>query len=201
MLPSDVTWLQHATLLAVIMIVLAPIDSGKRHDHMLAGDTMLQELAAVYAKQQAVSNTLQQRDLDDGMEHFELNIELRDEAGGLWLHELEMALLNGHAPIVPEKLPGDACTPCEQGSRCVEDVLQKPDVDRTIHKKEGRMLVGLELGWKWPLLPLEIYDMTPGWVTLCLERPEDSHQILRVCFDSHVDTACHFKGVITGRLM
>jgi hypothetical protein len=153
---------------------------------MLAEDTMSQELAAVHARQQAISSSLWQQKQLSGPKLYELNIELREEAGRLWLHELEMALLNGKIPILPEEPPGDACTPCEVEWRRKDNVLQKPEVERSSHTKEGRMLVGLELGWKWPLLPLEIDAVTPGWVTRCLEQPQDSHEILRVCFYSRV---------------
>jgi hypothetical protein len=152
---------------------------------MLAGDTMSQELAAVDARRQAISNSLLQQKLF-GPQLFESNTELREEAGSLWLHELKMALLNGHIPILPEEFPGDACAPCKLESRREDNVLQKPEVERSSHTKDGRMLAGLELGWKWPLLPLEIDAVTPGWVTRCLEHPQDSHEILRVCFYSHV---------------
>jgi hypothetical protein len=162
---------------------------------MLAGDTVSHELAAVNARLQTIDNSLEPQTPVDGMSYFELNIEMREEAGSLCLHELEMALLHGHNPIVPEERPEDASTPSEQDSRSVEDVLQKPDVDRTSHKK-GRMLAGLELGWKWTLLPLEIYTMKPGWVTRCLEHPEDSHKNLRVCLDRHVGSAHHIKGLL-----
>jgi hypothetical protein len=162
------------------------INLGTHNDHMLAGDTMSHLLAAADARRQAISNSLLQRKQLLDPQLFESNIELREEAGSLLLHELEMALLNGHIPILPEESPGDACTPSELESRREDNVLQKPEVERSSHTKEGRMLVGLELGWKWPLLPLEIDAVTPGWVTRCLEHPQDSHQILRVCFNSHV---------------
>jgi hypothetical protein len=141
---------------------------------MLAGDTLSQELAAVDARRQTIDNILEQP------------------------RKKTTALLNGHYPMVPVGRPVDACLPCEQDSRCVDDVLQKPEVERISNKKEGRMLVGLELGWKWTLLPLEIHRVSTGWVTRCLEHPEDSHIDLRVCFDSHVDYAHHFKGTVTG---
>jgi hypothetical protein len=153
---------------------------------MLAGDTMSQKLAALDARRQTISNSLSQQSHHRGPQLFESNTELREEAGSLWLHELEMALLNGHIPILPEESPGDACTPCELESRSEDDVLQKPEVESNSYTEEGRMLVGLEMGWKWPLLPLEVSVMTPGWVALCLEHPQDSHHILRVCFYSHV---------------
>jgi hypothetical protein len=165
---------------------------------MLAGDTLSQELAAVDARLETIDNILKQQDPRDGIWRFEDNIELREEAGGLWLHELETALLNGHYRMVPVGRPVDACLPCGQDSRCVDDVLQKPEVERISHTKEGRMLVGLEHGWKWTLLPLEIHRVRTGWVSRCLEHPEDSHIDLRVCFDSHVDSAHHFKGTVTG---
>jgi hypothetical protein len=165
---------------------------------MLAGDTMSQELAAVDARRQAISNSLLRQKQLSGPQLFEMNIELREEAGSLWLHELEMAILNGHIPIDPEESPGDACTPCELESRREDSVLQKIEVERSSHTKGGKMLLGLELGWKWPLLPLEIEAVTPGWVTRCLDHPQDSHEILRVCFHSHMHSACHLKGSIAG---
>lgn len=92
---------------------------------------MAHELAAVNARLQTIDNSLEPQTPVDGMSYFELNIEMREEAGSLCLHELEMALLHGHNPIVPEERPEDASTSSEQDSRCVEDVLQKPDADRT----------------------------------------------------------------------